>query len=119
MIWNGNRFLLSENITNNQTINGPGNNSTIISSVKNLSMEAKNITSILSLDNNNTITIRTLLTTTYNNHGFINLQFLFSNQETRLVVLSLLFGMLGGSIHGIGSLVSWIGVEKIGRSYGF
>jgi hypothetical protein len=42
---------------------------------------------------------------------------LFTNRETRLLILTSIFAILGSSSHGIASVTTWIGQNKLERSW--
>ncbi len=42
---------------------------------------------------------------------------LFTNRETRLLILTSIFAILGSSAHGIASVTTWIGQNKLERSW--
>jgi hypothetical protein len=45
-------------------------------------------------------------------------EIVFTNQEIRLVLFATLFGIIGASIHGLGSLTAWISTDKLLAGWG-
>ena len=116
LIWNPVQGTLTAVKITNRTITEPDGNTTITTTTKNssLSSEIKHIKSIRILKDNTTIvddnqTIKPLTGQAFNTDPEI----VFSNPEVRLVMFSSLFGVIGASIHGIGSLTEWMSTRKL------
>jgi hypothetical protein len=84
---------------------------TIIIDIKNGSMssETKNITRVSIAGNTKTLIEQNITRKPLSGQAFgTDAEIVFTNPEIRLVIFYTSFGVLGASIHGIGSLTAWI-----------
>jgi hypothetical protein len=101
-------------------MNGPGGSEITTTIIKNssTSSEKRNITSIIKIGDkemkNETIWVRPLSGQAFNT----DLEIVFTNPEIRLVMFSIFFGVIGASVHGIGSLTAWISTRKLESGWG-
>jgi hypothetical protein len=105
--WNPNAVI--PNKIETKTIEGPGENTTIISTIENQTTELTNVTSIITYNNSGIITTISNISAIPLGGKVIqtDLESLFSNREVKLVLIATLFGVLGASVQGISSLVVW------------
>ena len=83
-----------------------------------LASDSRNVTTVKYTKNGNTtmynITRKPLLGQAWNTDPEIVL----TNPEIRLVIFSTFFGVIGASVHGIGSLTAWISRGKLEAGWG-
>ena len=115
LIWNPIQGSLTAMKLTNRTITEPDGIITIITT-KNSSQssETKKIEAFRKTAGNITIrdvnmTIKPLTGQAFNTDPEI----VFTNPEIRLVIFSSLFGIVGASLHGIGSLTAWLSSRKL------
>jgi hypothetical protein len=116
LVWNPVQGSLTAIKMHKQIITGPGKNQKIIIDIKNSSSssEKRNETSVVYTKNNDTIRIENVTTKPLSGQAFgTDPEIVFTNPEIRLVLFSTLFGIIGASIHGIGSLTAWITTDKL------
>jgi len=101
-------------------MNGPDGSNITTTIIKNSSSssENRNITSSIKIGDkemrNETIWVRPLSVQAFNT----DLEIVFTNPEIRLVIFSIFFGVIGASVHGIGSLTAWISTRKLESGWG-
>jgi len=124
-IWNPVQGSLTAIKTEKRVINGPGKDKMFITDTKNSSSssDVRNVTSIKysgNNDNNNsTIRIENITRKPLSGQAFgTDPEIVFTNQEIRLVLFATLFGIIGASIHGLGSLTAWISTDKLQAGWG-
>src|SRR6478672_7672134 len=114
-MWNPIQGSLTAIKSQKHFIYGPGQDKTIITDIKNSSAasDSKNVTIVKYTNNSHTTTInltrKPLLGQAWNTDPEIVL----TNPEIRLVIFSTFFGVIGASVHGIGSLTAWISRGKL------
>jgi hypothetical protein len=114
LIWNPIQGSLTAIKSQKQVINKPGENMSI-EEVKNSSSSSdkRNLTIITKNQNIKTtemnITTKPLTGQAWNTDPEI----VFTNPEVRLIIFSTFFGVIGASVHGIGSLTSWMSRGKL------
>jgi len=114
-MWNPIQGSLTAIKSQKHFIYGPGQDKTIITDIKNRSAasDSKNVTIVKYTNNSHTTTInltrKPLLGQAWNTDPEIVL----TNPEIRLVIFSTFFGVIGASVHGIGSLTAWISRGKL------
>lgn len=116
LIWNPIQGSLTAIKTTNRTITEPDGDTTLIITTKNSSQssETKKIEAFRTTADNITIrdlnvTIKPLTGQALNTDPEI----VFTNPEIRLVIFSSFFGIIGASLHGIGSLTAWLSSRKL------
>jgi hypothetical protein len=117
-IWNPIQGSLTASKTEKRVVKGPGNDKMFITDIKNSSSssEWKNVTSI---KDNNTTRIENITRKPLTGQAFgTDPEIVFTNPEIRLVLFSTLFGIIGASIHGLGSLTAWITTNKLQAGWG-
>jgi hypothetical protein len=117
-IWNPIQGSLTASKTEKRVIKGPGNDKMFIIDIKNSSSssEWKNVTSF---KDNNTTRIENITRKPLTGQAFgTDPEIVFTNPEIRLVLFSTLFGIIGASIHGLGSLTAWITTNKLQAGWG-
>jgi hypothetical protein len=120
-VWNPVQGSLTAIKMEKRIINGPGKNQKFIEDIKNSSSssEKRNVTSIIYTANNNTTRIENITIKPLSGQAFgTDPEIVFTNPEIRLVLFSTLFGIIGASIHGIGSLTAWITTNKLQAGWG-
>jgi hypothetical protein len=120
-IWNPVQGSLIAVKTEKRVINGPGKDETIIIDTKNSSSSSdlRNATSIKHTEDNNTIRSENITRKPLSGQAFgTDPEIVFTNPEIRLVLFSTLFGIIGASIHGLGSLTAWISTNKLQAGWG-
>jgi hypothetical protein len=117
LIWNPIQGSLTAYKTQHQTILGPGKNMTQITVTKNssTSSELRNVTkNIFIKDGNITTTIENITRKPLTGQAWnTDAELVFTNPEIRLIIFSTFFGVIGASVHGIGSLTAWISTRKL------
>jgi hypothetical protein len=114
-VWNPIQGSLIATKSETQNITEPNGNKTIITSVKNssTSSETRSIKSELIIGNrtikNETTIVKPLTGQAFNTDPEI----VFTNPEIRLVMFAIFFGVIGASVHGLGSLTTWISTTKL------
>jgi hypothetical protein len=122
-IWNPVQGSLTAIKTEKRVINGPGNDKMFITDIKNSSSSSdwRNVTSIKYVggNKNNTVRIENITKKPLSGQAFgTDPEIVFTNQEIRLVLFATLFGIIGASIHGLGSLTAWISTDKLQAGWG-
>jgi hypothetical protein len=123
-IWNPIQGSLTAIKTEKRVINGPGKDKMFIIDIKNSSSSSdwRNVTSIRyggGNNNNNTVRIENITRKPLSGQAFgTDPEIVFTNQEIRLVLFATLFGIIGASIHGLGSLTAWISTDKLQAGWG-
>jgi hypothetical protein len=123
-IWNPVQGSLTAIKTEKRVINGPGRDKVFITDIKNSSSSSdwRNVTSVKYVggnNNNNTIRIENITRKPLSGQAFgTDPEIVFTNQEIRLVLFATLFGIIGASIHGLGSLTAWISTDKLQAGWG-
>jgi hypothetical protein len=120
-VWNPVQGSLTAIKMEKRIINGPGKNQKFITDIKNSSSSSdkRNVTSIIYSVNNNTTRIENITIKPLSGQAFgTDPEIVFTNPEIRLVLFSTLFGIIGASIHGIGSLTAWITTNKLQAGWG-
>jgi hypothetical protein len=121
-IWNPvqGSLIATESETRNIT-DADGKNKTIIKVVKNsnLSSETRSTTSIMETKDGRKMTNETVLVRPLTGQAFnTDPELVFTNPEIRLVMFAVFFGVIGASVHGIGSLTAWISTRKLEAGWG-
>jgi hypothetical protein len=117
-IWNPIQGSLTAVKTEKRVIKGPGTDKTFITDIKNSSSSSdwRNVTSFR---DNNTTKIENITIKPLSGQAFgTDPEIVFTNQEIRLVLFATLFGIIGASIHGLGSLTAWITTNKLQTGWG-
>lgn len=121
LIWNPRPGSLTAVKQDKEIINGPGKNEKVIIDVKNssLSSEKRNVTSIIIVNGNQSIRTENDTIKPLSGQAFgTDPEIVFTNPEIRLVIFATFFGIIGASIHGIGSLTAWISTNKLESGWG-
>ena len=119
-IWNPVQGSLNAIKSEKRMMNGPDGSNITTTIIKNSSSssENRNITSSIKIGDkemrNETIWVRPLSVQAFNT----DLEIVFTNPEIRLVMFSIFFGVIGASVHGIGSLTAWISTRKLESGWG-
>ncbi len=116
-IWNPVENSLQAFKTENVTISSQGKNATTISTKNQTVVTIQTITSTM-LPNNTTEIRDNVTVMPVSGQAFrTDPEFLFTNRGVRLVLLSLLFGVLGAATRETLSLTAWRSRRKLERSY--
>jgi hypothetical protein len=114
--WNPIAIIPSKEET--RTIEGPGENMKIITTTENQTTKLTKVTST-TFNNSGIITNTSSTSAVPITGGFqTDLESLFKSREVKLVLISILFGVLGASVQGISSLVVWNSRGKLEEGWG-
>ncbi|HJS64662.1 MAG TPA: hypothetical protein VJ767_07360 [Nitrososphaeraceae archaeon] len=115
LIWNPVQgSLTAVNFTNRTIIEPDGNTTTITTKNSSSSSEIKEIKSVRITADNKTIRDVNMTIKPLTGQAFkTDPEIVFSNPEVRLVIFASFFGIIGASIHGIGSLTEWMSTRKL------
>jgi hypothetical protein len=118
LIWNPvENALQAYEIQNHTSTISPNTKETIITMKNQTAIQTINITTIMQPDNtNNTIreVFRTEKVRPISGQAFLtDVEYLYTNREVRLIIISILFGVIGGTIHGIASLSAFRSTRKL------
>ena len=116
-IWNPIEASLTAIKTEKRVINGPVNDRVFITDIKNSSSssEWRNVTSIRYVggSNNNTARIQNIKKNHSQVKPLVQILKLYLLIKKFVVLFATLFGIIGASIHGLGSLTAWISTDKL------
>ena len=119
-VWNPVQNSLTAIKTEKQNITRPNGDQTIMSIIKNSSSgsEIRNVTSIMNTTNKQIRTEHTSIKPLSGQAFGTDPEIVFTNPEIRLVIFATFFGVIGASVHGIGSLTAWISTRKLEAGWG-
>jgi hypothetical protein len=121
LIWNPVENALQAYEIQNYTKTISPNTTQTITSIKNqTAIRTIDVTTIMQPNNSNTISevFRTEMVRPISGQAFLtDIEYLYTNREVRLVIISVLFGVLGGTIHGIASLSAFRSTRKLTREW--
>ena len=122
LIWNPIQGSLTAiKIENRTIINGTSKDKTFITDIKNSSSSSdlRNVTSVKYIGNNTTIISENVSRKPLIGQALgTDWEIVFTNPEIRLILFSTLFGIIGASIHALGSLTAWITTNKLQAGWG-
>jgi hypothetical protein len=120
-VWNPVQNSLTAIKSEERIINGTDGDQTIISITKNSSSgsEKRNVTSIMVTDNKTMMRSENITVKPLSGQAFgTDPEIVFTNPEIRLVIFATFFGVIGASVHGIGSLTAWMSTGKLEAGWG-
>jgi hypothetical protein len=121
LIWNPvENALQAYEIQNHTAVINPNTKETIITMKNQTAIRTINITTVLQSDNNSSIkeVFHTEKVRPISGQAFLtDTEYLYTNREVRLVIIAILFGVLGGTIHGIASLSAFRSTRKLTRDW--
>jgi hypothetical protein len=110
---------------NNQSITGPGNHTAVTTISQNLTAKTMTVTSNISSANNKILkknysqAYEPLARSPMNDLGSrLDFSYFEGNHDTRLLIISVLFGILGSCVYGLTSITAWRRVNRLENSYG-
>ena len=119
-LWNPVQGSLTAIKSEKRFITGPDGSQTNVTIIKNSSSSSEKRTIISTMKSgedelrNETTWTRPLTGQAFNTDPEI----VFTNPEIRLVMFSIFFGVIGASVHGIGSLTAWMSTRKLEAGWG-
>jgi hypothetical protein len=117
LIWNPVENALQAYEIQNHTATINPNTKQTLTTIKNqTAIRTINITTVMQPGNSNNITevFRTEMVRPIAGQAFLtDIEYLYTNREVRLIIISILFGVLGGTIHGIASLSAFRSTRKL------
>jgi hypothetical protein len=116
-IWNPVEGSLRRLNIENVTTNSPLKNETITTVINDTAIKTQ-VTTTTSLEGNTTKRFENTSVMPITGRWFnTDPDSLFTNREIRLIILTSIFAILGSSAHGIASVTTWIGQNKLERSW--
>jgi hypothetical protein len=114
-MWNPIHGSLTALKIQKQTIFGPERDKTVIIDTKNSSAasDLRNVTTITYTKDGNVTTHSVITKPLLGQAWNTDPEIVLTNPEIRLVIFSTFFGVIGASVHGIGSLTVWISRGKL------
>lgn len=119
-LWNPVQGSLTAIKSEKRFITGPDGSQTNVTIIKNSSSSSEKRTIVTTMKSgedelrNETTWTRPLTGQAFNTDPEI----VFTNPEIRLVMFSIFFGVIGASVHGIGSLTAWMSTRKLEAGWG-
>jgi hypothetical protein len=117
LVWNPVENALQAYEKQSHIANTSPNINQNITTIKNLTaIKTINITTVMQPNTDNTILERHRTETVrpISGQAFLtDVQYLYTNREVRLVIIAIIFGALGGTIHGIASLTAFRSTRKL------
>jgi hypothetical protein len=120
LLFTWNPIAIIPKMEETRTIEGPGGNITIISTIENQTTKLTKITTAVRF-NNSGISMNTTNTTAVpitDEVFHADLDSLFASREVKLVLIATLFGVMGASVQGVSSLVVWNSRGKLEEGWG-
>ena len=120
LMFTWNPIAIIPNREESRTIEGPGENKTIIITTENQTTRLTKVTSTITFNNSGIVMNSTNITAVPISGKVFqtNLESLFASREVKLVLIATLFGVMGASVQGISSLVAWNSRGKLEEGWG-